>query len=220
MEKKTKWIISQKWEDLVFLNYQVNYEELRSIVPSYLELDSFDGNFYTSVVPFKMSRVRFPFTPTLPFSKLNELNLRTYVTYKGQRGIYFFTLDSNHRLANFIARKFFNLPYRNSNISLHVKNNQYHAQSSDLDLNLFILDKKVKSPLENFLVERYFLFTDNGKDIFRGQVFHRPWEIKNIKTLKVEENLNKKYGFNDFTFANGFYSEGFDVYFKPFQKVD
>ena len=98
-----RWIIQQKWSDVLFISFEVDYNQLRSELPTDLEVDTFNGNAYLSIVPFVMSDIRFFFTPPLPFSKLSELNLRTYVRYKNKPGIYFFTLDSDHRLGNFLA---------------------------------------------------------------------------------------------------------------------
>ena len=103
-----QWIIQQKWSDVLFVSFEVDYDLLRSELPKDLEVDTFNGKAYLSIVPFVMSDIRFFFTPPLPFSKLSELNLRTYVRYKNKPGIYFFTLDSDHRLGNFLAQKIFN----------------------------------------------------------------------------------------------------------------
>ena len=82
------------------------------MLPKGLEVDTFEGEAFLSIVPFTMENVRFRFLPPLPFSSLWELNLRTYVKHKNWKGVYFFTLDTDHPLAQWIARKFFNLPYR------------------------------------------------------------------------------------------------------------
>jgi Uncharacterized conserved protein len=76
---KEKWIISQVWRHILFLNYRVDPNELKEGLPRGLELDTYDGAAYLSVVPFRMEGIRFPWSPTLPFSSLWELNLRTYV---------------------------------------------------------------------------------------------------------------------------------------------
>ena len=123
--------------------------------------DTINGKAYVSIVPFHMSGIRFPFTPTLPFSSLWELNLRTYVSYKGQPGIYFFTLDSTHRLGNFIARNFFALPYRYQKMSAKISENKYIFQAENsLRLSFDIGEPIKKSDLENWFVERYHLFTN------------------------------------------------------------
>ncbi len=211
--------MKQRWSDLLFINFEVEHQQLRKVVPDYLELDSFEGKYFTSVVPFEMSHVSFPFTPPLPFSRLNELNLRTYVKYQGVSGIYFFTLDSNHKLANYIARNFFHLPYRNSKIDMELKGSSYSVESDMIDLKVQIKDKKQKSDRDKFLVERYILYTDNGKNVLRGQVKHKPWELHSVEIERLSEILNKTYGLGRSGFVDAFYGSGFDVSFDPFRKV-
>ena len=101
---------------------RVDKDFLKDALPHQLEPDLYEGKAYVSIVPFVMSDIRFFFSPVLPFSKLYELNLRTYVRYKGKKGIFFFTLDSNHRLGNFIARNFFHLPLPLLKTELHKEN--------------------------------------------------------------------------------------------------
>ena len=77
----SKWIIQQKWSDLIFISYEVDKVLLKESFPPQLEPDLYDGKAYVSIVPFVMSDIRFFFSPVLPFSKLFELNLRTYVRF-------------------------------------------------------------------------------------------------------------------------------------------
>ena len=216
---RDSWIISQTWKDLFFLNFTTSYENLRKIVPQHLELDSFQGDYFTSVVPFQMSDVSFPFTPSLPFSRLNELNLRTYVIYENVPGIYFFTLDSNHRIANVIARNFFHLPYRYSKIDLQRNNHYYRFKSDCAELSFEVGQYRDKNDRDTFITDRYFLFTQNKKFILRGQVFHEPWILHNIEGLNYVESLNDEFCVREYAYTDSFYSPGFNVYFKPFKRV-
>lgn len=219
MNKNKKWIISQYWKDLLFLNFKVCKKELRSLVPAYLELDLFEGEAYTSVVPFVMNNVRFPYIPYIPFSKLNELNLRTYVTFNGIKGIYFFTLDSNHVLANFVAKIFFHLPYRNSNVFVQYKNESYLAKSENVLIEGKVGEQFKHTDFSQFITNRYSLFTNNSKHIFQGRVFHESWLLHELRELSIQEKLNSSFGLNEVTYVNGFYSSGFDVYFQPFNSL-
>jgi len=53
---------------------------------------------------------------------LPELNLRTYVTYDGKPGVYFFSLDADGIVGVVGARLFHHLPYYYANISLTEEN--------------------------------------------------------------------------------------------------
>lgn len=106
------WIIQQTWNDLLFAHWPVAQEQLRTLVPSQLALDTFDGKCWVAVAPFHMSGIRGRFMPPIPgASALPELNVRTYVTYGGKPGVFFFSLDAGSRLAVWGARTFYKLPY-------------------------------------------------------------------------------------------------------------
>lgn len=212
-------IISQTWKKLLFLNFSVPKDQITTALPSYLKPDEFKGECFVSIVPFEMSNVKFSFTPTLPFSTLNELNLRTYVDYNGTKGIYFFTLDSNHRIGNFIAKTFFNLPYRFSKIKLELSGDSFSCESDSIKLNARIGNSKSKGSFEYFISERYSLFTNDSKNVYEGQVTHKPWDFFEIQDLQFFETLNKKYSLKNTSFVNSFYSHELDVSFRKFKIV-
>ena len=89
------WVMKQIWHDLVFAHWPVANDALRGLVPQGLTLDTWGGQSWVAVTPFRMSGVRAPGLPALPgLSRFPELNVRTYVTYGGKPGVYFFSLDA------------------------------------------------------------------------------------------------------------------------------
>lgn len=221
IQEPADWIISQKWSHVAFMHYEVDVDHLGSLLPIQFMPDTINGKAYVSIVPFHMSGIRFPFTTTLPFSALWELNLRTYITYKGQPGIYFFTLDSTHRLGNFIARKFFALPYRYQKMYAKISGNKYILQAENsLRLSFEIGNEIKKNDLVNWLVERYHLFTIKNNQVLRGTVIHKPWKLNSVINLKIRNNFSQEFNFvlpkqPD----HCSYSKLLDVSFKPFVKV-
>jgi uncharacterized protein YqjF (DUF2071 family) len=102
------WIMAQTWYDLLFAHWPVRSETLRSAVPCELALDAFDGNCWVGVAPFHMSGIRLRGMPALAgFSRFPELNVRTYVTFRGRPGVYFFSLDAGNFPAVWAARRFY-----------------------------------------------------------------------------------------------------------------
>lgn len=221
-ETQGKWAISQVWRDVLFLNYQADYDLLRKAIPSFLELDTFRGQAYVSVVPFRMEGIRFPFTPRLPFSQMWELNLRTYVTYKGIPGVYFFTLDTDHVLAQWIANTFFHLPYRCAPLRGHVDDKSYKFEAKD-SLNLeasLTAVPLVIGPYHEWMVERYCLYTTYGERLWRGEVIHEPWPLRYAKLEQLREGLcHEFFPRGEFQLESTFYAKKLPVYFKPFQRL-
>src|ERR1700719_3421285 len=112
------WIMAQSWHDLLFAHWQVDAGELRPHIPPQLAIDTFEGNAWLGVVPFRMSGVRLRWTPALPWlSAFPELNVRTYVTMQDKPGVWFFSLDAANAVAVAAARLSFHLPYFRARIT-------------------------------------------------------------------------------------------------------
>lgn len=214
------WVISQRWTHLMFLSYAVDPEEVQAQLPEGLEVDVVDGRAWLSVVPFFMSHIRFPFTPGFSWVRLRELNLRTYVRYRGQPGVYFFTLDTDNLPGQWIARNFFHLPYRLRYLSGSVCGEDYQFESrGSLKLRARIGPSCASDALDRWLVERYSLFTRGRKSFFRGDVLHEPWQLREVKELEVSESLSKEFGFSSTNDWHARYAAVLDVRFRPFTKL-
>ena len=82
---KGKWKYYQEWNNAIFLHFEANIEELEKLVPKDLEIDTHEGKAYVSIVPFTMERIRQRNIPAFsPISNFHEVNIRTYVKYKGK----------------------------------------------------------------------------------------------------------------------------------------
>ena len=213
-----QWIIQQKWSDVLFVSFEIDFDLLRSEIPKDLEVDTFDGKAYLSIVPFVMSDIRFFFTPPLPFSKLIELNLRTYVRYKNNPGIYFFTLDSDHRFGNFLAQKIFNLPYRYAVLDISIDNNVYDVQSKNsLSLKVRIKEKQIKNNFSKWIAERYCLYNIVDEKVSRGDVLHPNWNLKEAEIIEIDNQFSKQFNLDVFpTKYHCLYSKEINVRFRPF----
>ncbi len=104
--------MTQTWNDLLFMHYAIEPPVLRTLVPDILTLDLYGGSAWLSITPFWISNLRPPGMPSVPLiSKFPELNVRTYVTYQGKPGVFFFSLDAGNLSAVWGARMFYRLPY-------------------------------------------------------------------------------------------------------------
>jgi uncharacterized protein len=125
------WIMHMSWQELLFAHWPFPAEIMRERItaacggwPAGLELDTYEGNAWLSIVPFRMARTGLRWWPTLlgPHT-FPELNVRTYVTAKDARsgqqraGVFFFSLDAASPLAVFTARRWFHLPYFRAHMS-------------------------------------------------------------------------------------------------------
>ncbi len=187
------WTIEQRWSQVLFVNWKVPASELQEQVP--FPLDLHEGEAVLSLVPFFMDRVRFRGLPSIPFgSSLWEINLRTYVKVNGVPGIYFFTLETPHRVANGIARNLFDLPYRYATVKASVSEGDYHLEVKGhdakkvryhLQLQAKIETDLLTSEFQKWITERYHLFVKIKGATVRGDVFHEPWSVRPARIQKL-----------------------------------
>src|SRR5271165_3396003 len=187
----TPWVMTQRWNDLLFLHYEVPPERLRPLVPEVLTLDTFQHRAWVSVTPFWINHLRPPGIPSLPWiSKFAELNVRTYVTFGGKPGVYFFSLDASHLSAVWGARVFYRLPYWHAAMKVKGRGGaeiEYRSKRSHgprpAELRgsyrpIGTTTHAYPETIEHFLTERYCLYSVSGKRLYRADIHHLPWELQ------------------------------------------
>ena len=192
------WVMKQTWNDLLFAHFPVKYEVLRKLVPEVLPLDTYDGKCWVGVVPFHMTDIRLRGLPPVPGTdKFPELNVRTYVIIDGKPGVYFFSLDATNLLAVKVARTFYHLPYVHAHIKVqkHADLIKYESKRVKGDARFVADYRPVSKPyfaekgsFEEWLVERYCLYTLNSKGVpLRCDILHHPWLLQQAES-EIKEN--------------------------------
>jgi uncharacterized protein len=185
------WIMFMRWESLLFMHWPLPAQVLRTLIPSSLELDTFDGQAWIGITPFVMSGTRLRLTPPLPWlSRFPELNVRTYVTLEGKPGIWFFSLDAARRLAVWGARLTYRLPYYPASMRAVRERGEMDyisERSSATPPATFRARYRPTGPvyrskpgeLDHWLTERYCLYvTGSGGRLWRGEIHHQPWPLQ------------------------------------------
>jgi uncharacterized protein YqjF (DUF2071 family) len=193
--------MTQTWEKLLFAHWPISPELLRPHIPPELDIDTFDHQSWIAVVPFRISGFTARGIPVIPYlSCCNELNVRTYVSFQGRPGVFFFSLDTDSLLSVLGARAWFRLPYyyckMNSELlddrSIRYRSARYQPGQRRASFygsyRPTSLDQRPAGQgLESWLVERYTLFTRIGRAIYSGDIHHLPWRLQSAE-LKIEEN--------------------------------
>ena len=184
------WIMRQEWNRLLFAHWPIAPAKMRSLVPEPLQLDTREDRCWVAVTPFYISGLRGRGLPPIPgTSSFPELNVRTYVTFDGKPGVYFFSLDAGAVSAVFGARAFYSLPYyyaamrvRYGAGSVHFKSARRHAgKVAEFEADYRAEGEPsgpAKGSLEEFLTERYCLYAAQGKRIYRTEIHHVPWPLQ------------------------------------------
>ena len=209
LEPDAPMLMHQNWHHLLFLHWEVPPSELQALLPSGLDLDTFDGKAYAGLIPFTITGVRPVLTPPLPWiSSFHEVNVRTYVHRNGlDPGVWFFSLDASSSIAVAAARAAYKLPYFNAEIGFGASKEpmprvEFHSRREDPRGAMPANCRAVYQPaegaithaapgtLDHFLVERYILYAvDAEHTLYRARVHHQPYPIQHVDVHELDETL-------------------------------
>ncbi len=194
---KARWKYYQEWNNVLFLHWKFTPEELLPLIPKGVELDTFNGDAYLSLVVFTMEKIRPRGFPSLSFiSTFHEINIRTYVK-DDMPGVYFINMEGEKELSVRIARLLSGMPYEKAAIKLEVKEKQKTFSSVNkkkgfqLEASFIEKEQRTKNELDNWLTERYCVYLDKGDKLYRYNVHHLPWDISEVEII----NLKTDYAF-------------------------
>jgi uncharacterized protein YqjF (DUF2071 family) len=195
-------VMTQQWQDLLFAHWAYEPEVVQRLLPSGVELDTFEGKAYVGLVPFNMRNLRLRGLPPIPTtSNFGEVNVRTYVTSRGRSAVWFFSLDTQKLLPTLVARTAFKLPYCYGTTSVtltgvgegailtsNVARKWPHHSSSAIAVR--IGESVQPGPVENFLTSRWGLVSSSrGDRLWYGAVEHEPWPLHRAELLHLDDNL-------------------------------
>jgi len=222
------WVMRQSWNNALFIHYPIAINKLRQLVPEQLQLDTYDGWGWISIVPFKMEKVgirAIPFSITFP-----ELNIRTYVTIDNKPGVYFFSLDATNLPVVFLSNMFINLPYLHSQMTIHHDGDytSFSCIRKSSDESIACLYHPISEPFtaskgtfDYWVTERYCFYTVNsaGK-VNRCNILHKPWPLQHAEAEIRHNSLfsSKSLQFEAIT-PILHYSKGVDVRVWPLERV-
>ena len=105
--------LRNRWDELAFVHWRYPADEVQRLLPPGLQVDTFDGEAWVSLVPFRMRRAGPTFLPPIPWiSNFPETNVRTYVIDSaGHRAVWFLSLDATRLPVVAFARWVIGFPY-------------------------------------------------------------------------------------------------------------
>jgi uncharacterized protein len=185
------WVMAQTWGDLLFAHWPVPAAALRPLVPEPLPIDTFEGTAWLGITPFEVSGLRLRGTAPAPrLSRFPELNVRTYTTFGGKPGVWFFSLDAGSAAAVASARRTYRLPYRHARMAIELAGDRirYRSVRTSRDAPPAALELEygpagdaqppAAGTLEHWLTERYCLYAFDAGRLFRAEIHHPPWRLQ------------------------------------------
>ena len=193
----------QQWRHLSFLHWEVDPVRLAPYIPDGLELDIFEEKAYIGTIPFMMTGVRPRLTLSVPgISTFPEFNIRTYVRQGGKAGVFFITLDAQSRVTCLYAPYAYGLPYLYAKGRLDVDGNTYSWRSKRVDGGQELIGSCMGAgetmqaepgSLDEFLFERYCLYTLHKKKLCIAYTHHDPWVFRKGEAEVISNTLTKSY---------------------------
>ena len=195
--------LAQDWRFLTFMHWRVDIEKLRHHVPEGLEIDTFEGDAYIGLVPFMMKHVRPSwFVSTPGISNFPEFNIRTYVKKDGIAGVFFLTLEAKSLVTCNFAPRTYGLPYRYAKGNVKKSGDKWNWRSSrnngqfKLAGTTEVIGEQMQAQpgsLEEFLFERYSLYTSHKGSLRRGYTHHNKWKFQLAKVKLTENSLTESF---------------------------
>lgn len=227
--------LEAKWENLIMANYAVDPTILIPYLPKGVELDSFEGKCYVSLVGFMFNKTKIFKVPIPYLGSFEEINLRFYVVRKDEgtlkRGVVFINETVPYAavawMANYLYKEHYTavktkhdwkLTDSSKKINYSWKKNkkwntiQVNAQSKSNSMK--------NGSIEAFIFEHYFGYTrvNENKTLEYG-INHPSWKINQVIDYRIDCDFEKMYG-SDFAFLNAqqpdnvILAEGSDVSVK------
>jgi len=205
------------WENLIMANYTVNPSVLLPFLPKGVEIDTYQGKAYVSLVGFMFKNTRLFNIPIPYLGTFEEINLRFYVKRKEgnewKRGVVFINETIPYKPVAWMA----NWLYKEHYISIPTKHKwSFQEKTKDIRydwklgnkwnvLTVNAANKKqpmAKGSIEEYIFEHYFGYTkvdDNTTQEYN--VAHPRWETNQITDYHIDCDFGAMYG-EAFRFLN------------------
>ena len=187
-------------EDVLLAHWPLAPERLRPHVPESLDLDTYDGSAWIGVLAFRVTESRPDGVPLPSFGSFPQLNLRTYVSYDGEPGVYFISSDAPTRLGVEFGRQYLHLPMyesriemrtqRDSSIYFRSRRTQRDAPPARFTAEYTPRGESFSAgadPRDSFLIERNHYFIPGDEQVYRGTIQRGPWELREVD-VSIETN--------------------------------
>ncbi len=199
-----KPIMRQIWRDLTFIHWRYDASLLRPLIPRQLELDSWQGECWVGLIPFRIAGLALPRGPAIPWlSSFPETNVRTYVIdSSGRRGVWFFSLDAARLLGVLTARIVYGLPYFWAKMSMKIDETSAHYRSRRIfdraaqsDIRIEI-GETITAPddLTAFLTARFCLYAQRSGRLVKAEIHHNAWPLQKARITHLQQNLIQAAG--------------------------
>ena len=206
--------LTAEWRQLLMLNDAVDPALLQGYLPRGVELDTWNGTNYLSVVGFLFQNTRVLGVKIPGHVDFEEVNLRFYVRRKTpdgwRRGVVFIKEIVPRRAIAVIARRFYNEPYVACPMRHRVDLVEGYLRAGSVVEYGWRFNREWNSLKavtvgqaevlktggeEEFITEHYWGYTaQRNDDCTEYQVEHDPWKVWQVKDAGLVCDVEAVYG--------------------------
>lgn len=227
LKRRFPWIAQQNWQDILFIHTPVSQRALRKVVPAPFTIDTYKGRTWISIVLFKATNSRLRYMPEwLSYPLFHQMNIRTYVRFGDERGVYFFSINTDRKLTA-LGGNAVSLPFRQAPMMIQKENDHFLFSGEQLPAGqkgMLQVAYQPHSPvftsgtdsLSHFLTERYCIWMVRGSHLVKAPIIHTHWRLQQTYT-SIQGNRHFPFPFTDETFSH--YSAYKHAMIYPFENV-
>jgi uncharacterized protein YqjF (DUF2071 family) len=191
--------LRNRWDDLTFVHWPYPAAEVQALLPSDLQVDTFDGDAWVSLVPFRMRRAGPAYLPPLPWlSTFPETNVRTYVIDSaGHRAVWFLSLDATRLPVVAFARSAIGFPYVWSEMTIERTGAKWSYTTSrrrwpkrptaTTRLVVEVGEAVAPDELDVFLTARWGTVASWRGRLRHHPVDHPPWVLHDARIVELDD---------------------------------
>jgi uncharacterized protein YqjF (DUF2071 family) len=186
---ENEWLQAQTRRDVLLAYWPVDHGQLERMLPPELTADVLDGRAWVGVSAYRVTGLRVRGLPPLPgLSTFPQLELFACVTAHERPGLWIFSLEIGKPLLAEAAKRVHRLPAYRASINLDA--GVVAAARDGLSFYArYSASGAARRPAagthEHFLTERFALYTADGGRLYRAELHHPPWRLRQAE-LEVQ----------------------------------
>lgn len=173
--------------DVLFAHWPVPADALRDRLPDALDPDTFDGRAWVTALPHRVTGLSLA-GRSVPLREFPQLNVRTYVTYDGEPGVFFLDCETGDGLGALVARRGFGVPFHHASMRFTADGDRFTFRSrrarpgGDVRFDARYRPEGAATEadpdsLAAFLVERTRWYTSGDRV---GRIEREPWRLSPV----------------------------------------
>lgn len=199
--------LTASWTNLALLSYAVPPALLEDLKPPGCELDLRDGRAFVSLVAFDFSDTRVMGISWPTFRNFPEVNLRFYVSHRGQRGVCFIREFVPRRWVALVAKVLYNEPYAGVPMTSRVEESadaitiRHDLRVGGIPQSLTVTGAKPPirpqaDSIEQFFKEQTWGYgtSRSGRRLIAYRVEHPTWDVYPVQSHQLQWNWQAAYG--------------------------